>query len=1575
MIKKYYHTIFLLFVSLLIDLHGGNLLQYKTPGGNIWPHSGCEIKTNADGSLDITVPKGAVCNGSIALKPEWKLLRLVMEMKATDLVPGSEGWQRGRISMAFYDANHKQVGGWPPMFETSGTTEWTRCERVYSIPAGAVQLAIDPSMYGQSGTIAFRNLTVKAYRSREECDTDFSGPALPARSILWNLDGAERHTNAARDSICLNTVWQFLPVKQLSSAELPADDTPEWRYFKVPGVWPGSGGWDAPGSVQLIFRADGAPDGTIDGKSINHAWYRRTIEIPDSWQGRKIELGFDFIQTCAQVFVNGRKCGDVYYPGGAVDVTGAARPGSTNEIALLVSARVEESESKAFMAPGRIITSRGQLPCRGIPGDIRLTAYSSSGRLLTDTHVITSVSKGVITFDTGFAAPIPANHTLRAEIFDGETPVKMFHSGSLKAAKAGERRNFSGSWQNAKLWDIDSPQNLYRVRLSLLNADGNIVDQIDDTFGFREFTIRGRDFYLNGRKIHLRSMVGMNTKRGADESTEEMYRIMAERARDFGINHLIGTNYNFAPGSISFLELFHRETSKQGILTTLSLPHVMHFKWKLDEPEFRDAYRRQAEYLIRRFQNVPGVVLYVANHNATGYFGDQNPLKIDGIYSPDGEMRKLQPGQYERRRQALLSAEIIHSLDPTRPLYHHESGNLSDLYSINCYLNWAPRQERSDWFAHWSETGKKPLFLLEWGMPHVCSWSSYRGPAFIWASEGLQCLWFNEYNAAILGEEAYRFDWQKANMMRHQEKVITGNKPVHFSTLNWFGKEPDTQKVWSYFILDNFRSMRAHGVSGLLPWDQDAFWIQRGAGTSADNPKRFENIKRSGVVPDRFGARPEYFNNRSNSVELLPLGKLCRELFQPETGWIGGRPEAFTEKNRNFRPGEQVEKSLILVNDARQVRNVNWLWRVDALNLKHSGSAEVAPGETLRIPVKFTIPESCREKSLELTAEMAFPSQTVHDSITLQLLPAPSLHLQSRVALFDPEGSAAPLLEKLGVKTVRMKSGEPLPSGTGILVIGRNALSKLRIDLSSSLQHGLRLLILEQPLTECNKLGLRGNEQLFREVFPIAGGISETLVHDWRGESTLLPAYLTVPTLETKDPLWSWNGFANFRVWRAGNRGAVVSVPLEKPCIGDWMPLLQSGFDLQYAPVLEFREDKARIIFSQLDLSGRTEPEPEAEQLLQKLLERLDTPVTKQTGKPKLFVQGGPELHKLLNMLKITVSTGEAASGELLVIDDSAEMDSVAAYAEAGGTVLAFGLKKESIDSLTGGKLAVKTEKGYADFAPGLNLSPEFAGISNADLHFRRELELAFFPAASSGGKTLAVYPLGKGKIVFCQVTPDLFPESEFMYRTTRRRAFFLASRLLHNLGAQSTSGLLEKFRGKTNHQEGVIDLSSGWLGKADPKQIGRRENWQSPDYKPGPEWRGIEVPGMFDLQFEDLHGYDGHFWYRKTFDLESELPANTECKLYFGGIDDESWIWLNGEFLGEVTMKSNPNDFWAADRIYTLKTDKIKPKGNLLVVLVNDRQQNGGILGKPNLNCLPAYRLYVDQPIAEDDPYRYYRW
>lgn len=77
-----------------------------------------------------------------------------------------------------------------------------------------------------------------------------------------------------------------------------------------------------------------------------------------------------------------------------------------------------------------------------------------------------------------------------------------------------------------------------------------------------------------------------------------------------------------------------------------------------------------------------------------------------------------------------------------------------------------------------------------------------------------------------------------------------------------------------------------------------------------------------------------------------------------------------------------------------------------------------------------------------------------------------------------------------------------------------------------------------------------------------------------------------------------WNGFDLPRVWRRGNRNAVASVLIEKPSRGNWLPLVDCGFDLQYTPLLEHQEAGQRILFCQMDLSGRTENDPAAAALL-----------------------------------------------------------------------------------------------------------------------------------------------------------------------------------------------------------------------------------------------------------------------------------------------------------------------------------------------------------------------------------------
>ena len=96
------------------------------------------------------------------------------------------------------------------------------------------------------------------------------------------------------------------------------------------------------------------------------------------------------------------------------------------------------------------------------------------------------------------------------------------------------------------------------------------------------------------------------------------------------------------------------------------------------------------------------------------------------------------------------------------------------------------------------------------------------------------------------------------------------------------------------------------------------------------------------------------------------------------------------------------------------------------------------------------------------------------------------------------------------------------------------------------------------------------------------------------------------------------------------------------------------------------------------------------------------------------------------------------------------------------------------------------------------------------------------------------------------------------------------------------------------------------------------------------------------------------------------------------GAIDDESWVWLNGTFLGEVTKTTHPKDYWAFPRNHAIQPGLLRADGeNVLVVLVNDTFQTGGIRGTPALTAPGTWlnSYYVQEPVAADDPYRYYRW
>ena len=121
-------------------------------------------------------------------------------------------------------------------------------------------------------------------------------------------------------------------------------------------------------------------------------------------------------------------------------------------------------------------------------------------------------------------------------------------------------------------------------------------------FGFREFWIEGRDFFLNGSRVCLSAVPLDNAQVGAALAGYEGARESLERLKGFGINFVYTHNYGCEPGShLGFAEIL-RAADDVGMLVAFSQPHFSHYDWKAADADASNGYRRHAEFYVRQAQ-------------------------------------------------------------------------------------------------------------------------------------------------------------------------------------------------------------------------------------------------------------------------------------------------------------------------------------------------------------------------------------------------------------------------------------------------------------------------------------------------------------------------------------------------------------------------------------------------------------------------------------------------------------------------------------------------------------------------------------------------------------------------------------------------------------------------------------------------------------------------------------------------------------------------------------------------------------------------------------------------------------
>lgn len=90
-----------------------------------------------------------------------------------------------------------------------------------------------------------------------------------------------------------------------------------------------------------------------------------------------------------------------------------------------------------------------------------------------------------------------------------------------------------------------------------------------------------------------------------------------------------------------------------------------------------------------------------------------------------------------------------------------------------------------------------------------------------------------------------------------------------------------------------------------------------------------------------------------------------------------------------------------------------------------------------------------------------------------------------------------------------------------------------------------------------------------------------------------------------------------------------------------------------------------------------------------------------------------------------------------------------------------------------------------------------------------------------------------------------------------------------------------------------------------------------------------LNVPGDWNSQAEKFLYYEGIVWYKKSFDFTKSNPAN-KVYLYFGAVNYEADVYLNGKKLGKHKGGFTPFNFEVPDSV-------LKSTGNYLVVKVDN--------------------------------------
>lgn len=421
-------------------------------------------------------------------------------------------------------------------------------------------------------------------------------------------------------------------------------------------------------------------------------WYRKQVEAPAKLKDKKIFLEWEAAMNYAKIWINGTLVAE--HHGGYLPIVIDATPylnfGKQNTIAI----RLDNKDNPVtgpkplrildfntygglyrkmnVFVKDKIYISHPTLADKVASGGIFITTPKVS-----EEEAIVSVQTHIVN-ELAAAQEVKISHT----ILFADKQVATFQS--VTSAIGGQRDveiKHVIPINQPHLWSPSTPH-LYQLRTEVW-LDGKKVDEQTNRFGIREFTFKGDDFYINGKKTFLR---GVNRHQeypfiGYALSDNAQYRDV-KKIKDAGFDYIRLSHYPQSPALMDACD-------ELGLVV---IDAILGWQYYGDNEDFRNYCYRSAKDLIRRDRNHPCVMAWEVSLNETNmpiYFMEKlheivhEEYPGENVYSC-GWMDDVYDVYLQARQHRIKHKEEHHSHE--KPYSVSEYGDW-EYYSNNAGLN------------------------------------------------------------------------------------------------------------------------------------------------------------------------------------------------------------------------------------------------------------------------------------------------------------------------------------------------------------------------------------------------------------------------------------------------------------------------------------------------------------------------------------------------------------------------------------------------------------------------------------------------------------------------------------------------------------------------------------------------------------------------------------------------------------------------------------------------------------------------------------------------------------------------